>query len=319
MKVLVTGGAGFIGSNFVHELVRRGGHEIVVLDKLTYAGNLANLAGLLEELDFVRGDVAEPSEVGPLFERHRFDSVVHFAAESHVDRSIQDSAPFLRTNVIGTQVLLDAVRRSPVRRFLHISTDEVYGEMAPGQTAEELSPLRPSSPYAASKAAGDHLVLAAARTHGLPVVIARPSNNYGPRQYPEKMIPLFLTNALGGRKLPVYGDGLQERDWLFVEDCVGALLALLEAPALEHAVYNVSVGEPRPNMDVVKLLLSVLEEGEELIQHVTDRLGHDRRYAPDSSRIRGELRWRPRVGFEEGLRRTVAWYLENKDWWRGRR
>jgi len=304
MRLLVTGGAGFIGSNFCQLAVER--HEVVVIDKLTYAGSLANLEGLA--LEFVEGDVTDPADVERALARAKPDAIVHFAAETHVDRSLADPAPFLKTNVIGTQVLLDAARASRVARFLQISTDEVYGPMGPDETANEDAPLRPSSPYAASKAAADLLVLAARHTWGLPAIIARPSNNYGPRQYPEKAIPLFLVNALAGRPLPVYGDGLQERDWLYVEDCAGALLALVEARELRHTIYNISFGRPRPNIEVARALLRLVGRDDSLIAHVADRPGHDRRYAPDSSRIRDELGWRPRVDFDEGLRRTVEWY-----------
>lgn len=313
MKVLVTGGAGFIGSNFVRALVAVGAHAVTVLDKLTYAGNLENLDGL--EIDFVRGDVAEPADVDGVLARGGFDAVAHFAAESHVDRSLTDPAPFLRTNVTGTQVLLDAARRAGVKRFLHISTDEVYGPMAPHATADEHAPLRPTSPYSASKAAGDLLVFAARHTWRLPAVIARPSNNYGPRQHPEKAIPLFLTNAMEGKRLPVYGDGLQERDWLHVDDCVRALVALLEAERLDQAIYNVSFGSPRPNLEMVRSVLRFAGRDESFIEHVADRPGHDRRYAPIPSLLRRELGWAPEIDFDEGLVRTARWYEENRAWW----
>jgi len=319
VRVLVTGGAGFIGSHFVRALAASGRDEVAVLDVLTYAGSMENLEGAACE--FVRGDVACPEDVAGVLGAGRFDGIVNFAAETHVDRSIEEPAPFLRTNVIGTQVLLDAARAAGVARFVHVSTDEVYGPMAQGVCATEDFPLRPSSPYAASKAAADHLVLAARRTWGLPAVIARPSNNYGPRQYPEKAMPLFITNALEGRPLPVYGDGLHERDWLFVDDSVRALLMLLAAPALAHAAYNISFGRPRPNLDIARAILREVSGGEPAgggpaIEHVADRPGHDRRYAPDSRRVRDELGWEPRVGFDEGLRRTVCWHRENADWWR---
>lgn len=343
MRMLVTGGAGFIGSNFVR-FTRRGGlvlaggregaegtDEITVLDKLTYAGNLSNLEGL--DIEFVRGDCAEPAEVERVLTPGRFETVVHFAAESHVDRSLEDPAPFLRTNVIGTQVMLDAARRAGVKRFLHVSTDEVYGPLAPAETSDEESRLRPSSPYAASKAAADHLVLAARHTWGLGAIVARASNNYGPRQHPEKMVPLFLTNAIEGKALPVYGDGLQERDWLFVEDCVRAFLLLARAPRLAHTIYNVSFGSPRTNMETTRAILELVRRdepataraaqraasqssaGESLIRHVKDRPGHDRRYAPDSTRLREELGWRPEIEFDQGLHVTARWYRENHDWW----
>ncbi len=313
MRVLVTGGAGFIGSNFVGALAAEGADEVTVLDNLTYAGNLENLEGL--DVEFVKGDVAEPADVERVLAPGRFAGVVHFAAESHVDRSLEDPAPFLRTNVTGTQVMLDAARRSGVARFVHMSTDEVYGAMQPGETSDESAPFRPTSPYSASKAAADLLVAAARHTWGTPVVIARPSNNYGPRQHPEKAIPLFLTNVMEGKALPVYGDGLQERDWLYVEDCVRALVALLRAPALEHAVYNVSFGEPRPNLEMVKAILSFAGQDENSLEHVKDRPGHDRRYAPDSSRLRSELGWQPEVDFDRGLALTAEWYRSHPEWW----
>jgi len=313
MRVLVTGGAGFIGSNFVRALADDGAHEITVLDKLTYAGNLENLEGI--EIEFVKGDVAEPADVESVLSPGRFDGVVHFAAESHVDRSLEDAAPFLRTNVTGTQVMLDAARRAGVARYVHLSTDEVYGPMGPGETADESAPFRPTSPYSASKAAADLLVAAARHTWGTPAVIARPSNNYGPRQHPEKAVPLFLTNAMEGKGLPVYGDGLQERDWLYVEDCVRALVALLLAPKLEHAVYNISFGEPRPNIEMVKAVLDFAGRSADAVEHVKDRPGHDRRYAPDSARIRSELGWQPEVDFDRGLALTAEWYKAHPEWW----
>ncbi len=313
MRVLVTGGAGFIGSNFVRALLGDGADEVTVLDKLTYAGNLENLEGL--DIEFVKGDVAEPEDVERVLVAGRFEGVVHFAAESHVDRSLEDPAPFLRTNVIGTQVMLDAARRAGVGRFVHLSTDEVYGPLAPGETSDESATFRPTSPYSASKAAADHLVAVARHTWGFEGVIARPSNNYGPRQHPEKAIPLFLTNAMEGKRLPVYGDGLQERDWLFVEDCALALVALLRAERLEKAVYNVSFGEPRPNLDMVGAILKFAGRDEGSLEHVKDRPGHDRRYAPDSSRLRDELGWQPEVDFDRGLALTAEWYRANAGWW----
>ena len=316
MRMLVTGGAGFIGSNFVRLVVEEGRDEVTVLDKLTYAGNLENLEGLDQAgMKFVRGDVAEPEDVEGVLSPGSFDAVVHFAAESHVDRSLEDPAPFIRTNVRGTQVILDAARRAGVKRFLHISTDEVYGPLAPGETTDESAPLRPSSPYAASKAAADLLAFAARHTWGLPVVVARASNNYGPRQHPEKMIPLFLTNALEGKPLPVYGDGLQERDWLYVEDCARAFLALVRAPELAHAVYNVSFGSPRTNMETTRAVLALAGRDDSQIEHVKDRPGHDRRYAPDSTRLREEIGWKPEADFGAGLERTARWYRENRSWW----
>ncbi len=313
MRVLVTGGAGFIGSNFVRMLSDEGEDEVTVLDALTYAGNLENLEGATHT--FVRGDVSKPEDVLAVLRPGAFDVVVHFAAESHVDRSLEDPVPFLVTNVMGTQVMLDAARAAGVGRFVHMSTDEVYGPMRPDETADEDARLRPSSPYAASKAAADLLALAARHTWRMPVVIARASNNYGPYQHPEKFMPLFLTNAYEGRKVPVYGDGLQERDWLYVVDCAKALALLMRADELRHAVYNISFGRPGNNMETTRSILRFAGRDDSLIEHVTDRPGHDRRYAPDSSRLQEELGWKPEVDFDTGLRLTAGWYESNRGWW----
>jgi dTDP-glucose 4,6-dehydratase len=313
--VLVTGGAGFIGSHFVRETLRR--HKdtrIVNLDKLTYAGNLDNLHDIADDprYEFVLGDIRDRALVRNLLAR--VQGVVHFAAETHVDRSIYDAGEFVLTNVHGTYTLLDALRAFPaVEFFVHISTDEVYGSR-PGRAARETDPLTPSSPYAATKAAGDHLARAYHVTYGLPTIVLRPSNTYGPCQFPEKLIPLFLANALEGKTLPVFGDGRQVRDWLYVEDhCRAVEAALLRSRA--GGVYNVGGGFPLGNLDLARRLLDALEAPRELIQFVADRPGHDRRYAMDSSLIRA-LGWEPAVPFEEGLKRTVRWYAANKKWWR---
>jgi dTDP-glucose 4,6-dehydratase len=313
--ILVTGGAGFIGSHFVRRMLRR--HErtsIVNLDKLTYAGNLDNLKGVQQDprYAFVLGDVRDRELVRRLLARAQ--AVVHFAAETHVDRSIHDAGEFVLTNVYGAYSLLDALRAFPdVEVFVHVSTDEVYGSRT-GRAARETDPLRPSSPYAASKAAGDHLARAYHVTYGLPIVVLRPSNTYGPCQFPEKLVPLALTNALEGKAVPVYGDGLAMRDWLYVEDhCRAVEAALLRGRA--GAVYNVGGGVELTNLDLARRILDAIEAPRGLIQFVPDRPGHDRRYAMDSTLIRA-LGWQPKTPFEDGLERTVRWYAANRNWWR---
>jgi dTDP-glucose 4,6-dehydratase len=313
--VLVTGGAGFIGSHFIRAVLKRHKQARVVnLDKLTYAGNLDNLKDVQDDprYEFVLGDVRDKALVRKLFAR--VQGVVHFAAETHVDRSIYDAGEFVLTNVHGTYTLLDALRAFPgVEFFVHVSTDEVYGSR-PGRAARETDPLQPSSPYAATKAAGDHLARAYHVTYGLPTIVLRPSNTYGPGQFPEKLIPLFLTNALEGKTLPVFGDGLNVRDWLFVEDhCRAVEAAILKGRS--GGVYNVGGGFELANIDLAKRILDALEAPQELIQFVPDRPGHDRRYAMDSGLIRA-LGWEPAVPFAEGLKRTVRWYAANKSWWR---
>ncbi|MGQ0552058.1 MAG: dTDP-glucose 4,6-dehydratase [Planctomycetota bacterium] len=317
MKILVTGGAGFIGSNFVLMLrALRPDVSLVNVDLLTYAGNLENLASLEGDSghSFARADIADRPAMEALLTRHRPDGLIHFAAESHVDRSILDATPFVRNNVLGTQVLLDLARAHGVRRFLQVSTDEVYGSLGATGAFREDTPLAPNSPYAASKAAADLLVRAAVHTHGLEAVITRCSNNYGPFQFPEKLIPLMIANALEGKPLPVYGDGLQVRDWLHVEDHCSAIWTVFERAA-PGSVYNIGGNAERTNLDVVRTILRELGRGEELIRHVQDRPGHDRRYAMDASRLRADLGWEPRRRFEEALPATVAWYLENREWW----
>jgi dTDP-glucose 4,6-dehydratase len=313
--LLVTGGAGFIGSHFIRLTLRR--HKqtrIINLDKLTYAGNLDNLKDIQEDprYEFVLGDIRDKNLVHRLFARAQ--AVVHFAAETHVDRSIYDAGEFILTNVHGTYTLLDALRAFPaVEFFVAVSTDEVYGSRT-GRAARETDPLLPSSPYAASKAAGDHLVRAYHLTYGLPTVVLRPSNTYGPGQFPEKLIPLFLTNALEGKTVPVFGDGLNVRDWLYVEDHCRAVEAalLLGRPG---GVYNVGGGCEFTTLDVARRILEALEAPPELIQFVPDRPGHDRRYAMDSSLVRS-LGWAPETPFAEGLKKTVRWYAANRTWWR---
>ncbi|RFF30075.1 dTDP-glucose 4,6-dehydratase [Wenzhouxiangella sediminis] len=326
--ILVTGGAGFIGSNFVHHLLGTTDATVVNLDLLTYAGNRESLEGLPSERHvFVEGDICDGPLVARLLDEHRPDAIVHFAAESHVDRSIDEPGAFIRTNVTGTQTLLDAALAywqggADHFRFVHVSTDEVYGTLAPEEPAfTETHRYAPNSPYAASKAAADHLARAWHRTYGLPVMITNCSNNYGPFQFPEKLIPLMLINALEGEKLPVYGDGQQRRDWLFVTDHCRAVERVLEAGE-PGRVYNIGGNAEMANLDVVHLLCDLLDERvpverprRELIEYVTDRPGHDRRYAIDATRIRDELGWEPSVDFTEGLARTVDWYLSNREWW----
>jgi dTDP-glucose 4,6-dehydratase len=315
MKLLVTGGAGFIGSNFIRlYLSEHPDAEILNCDKLTYAGNLANLADVENQPNyrFVRGDICDAAAVETIFEES-FDAAVHFAAESHVDRSIAGAREFIRTNIEGTLVLLEAARRRKLPRFIHVSTDEVYGSMAPKQSASEESPLAPNSPYAASKAAADLLVRSYVHTHHFPAVITRCTNNYGPYQFPEKLIPLMLSNALEGKKLPVYGDGLNERDWIFVEDHCRAVDAVLQKGKLGE-IYNIGSGRPVPNIGIVRSLLRLLDKPEGLIEFVQDRPGHDRRYSLDDSKIRRELGWAPVVDLDSGLRHTVEWYRSHMDW-----
>ena len=317
MKVLVTGGAGFIGSNFVLRMrARRPDVALVNVDLLTYAGNLENLATLERDEGhvFVRADVSDRAAMEAVFAEHRPEGVIHFAAESHVDRSILDATPFVQNNVLGTQVLLDLARAHGVRRFLQVSTDEVYGTLGATGAFREDTPLAPNSPYAASKAAADLLVRAAVHTHKLDAVITRCSNNYGPFQFPEKLIPLMIANALEDKPLPVYGDGLQVRDWLHVEDHCDAIWIVFERAA-PGSVYNIGGNSERTNLEVVRRLLAELGQGESLIRYVADRPGHDRRYAMDASRLQAELGWSPARRFEEGLAATIAWYREHRGWW----
>lgn len=311
-RILVTGGAGFIGSNFARYLLELGACEVVVLDKLTYAGNLANLAGLAGQpgFRFIHGDIADPAVVAEAMDG--CDAVVNFAAETHVDRSLLEPAAFIQTNVHGTYVLLETALRAGVERFVQVSTDEVYGEVLTGRSRES-DPLRPRNPYSASKASGDLLALAYYASYGLPVMVTRGANTYGPYQHPEKFIPLSVTNLLEGRPIPVYGDGRQERDWLHVRDHCRAI-ALVLARGEPGQVYNVGAGNHRPNLEVARAIVRLLELPEEMIQHVTDRPGHDRRYAVDASKIEA-LGWAPEIPFEAGLAETVRWYETNRDWW----
>ncbi len=310
MKLLVTGAAGFIGSTYVRTVLGERDDEVVVLDKLTYAGRRENLQDVEDRIEFVEGGIEDRELVSELMDG--VDAVVNFAAESHVDRSIADQDVFARTHVIGTSVLLDAARENGVGRYLQVSTDEVYGSIEKGTFTEE-SPLNPSSPYSATKAAGDLLVAAHVHTYGIEAVICRGSNNYGPRQYPEKLIPLAILNAMAGDSLPVYGDGKQVRNWLYVEDFARAIdLALRHG--LPGEVYNVGGPDETANIDVVRRILALTDRDESLIEYVTDRPGHDRRYSLSSEKIR-RLGWEPSRRFQQGLEQTVDWYRDNEWWW----
>lgn len=316
MNILVTGGCGFIGSNFIRFLLKhRDDREVVNLDALTYAGNEANLQELEGDARyrFIQGRIEDPAAVKEAMSGS--EAVVHFAAESHVDRSIADAAPFITTNVLGTQVLLDAARQAEVKRFVHVSTDEVYGALGSEGRFSEETPLRPRSPYAATKAAGDLLAQAYWETHHLPVMVVRPSNNYGSYQFPEKFIPVMVTNLVEGRKVPVYGRGENVRDWLYVEDCCRGIELVLDRGRPGEA-YNIGGESERHNIDVAKLVVEQMGLGEDSIEYVPDRPGHDFRYALDNAKITRELGWRPEKKFEDGLRRTVDWYREHADWWR---
>jgi dTDP-glucose 4,6-dehydratase len=318
MNVLITGGSGFIGSNLIRLVLQeRPSWRVVNLDKLTYAGNAENLSDLEgnPRYRFVRGDIANGELVAEIMRSERIDAVMHLAAESHVDRSILSPAVFIETNVRGTQVLLEASRELGLKRFLHVSTDEVYGSLGPTGLFTEETPLAPSSPYSASKAASDLLALAYAHTFGQHVVVTRCSNNYGPYQFPEKLIPLMIANALEDRPLPVYGDGQNVRDWIHVEDHCRGLLAALE-DGKPGQVYNFGASSERRNIEIVKAVLRLLKKPESLIHFVKDRLGHDRRYAIDASKACRELGWAPRRHFDEALASTVEWYVEHQGWWK---
>jgi dTDP-glucose 4,6-dehydratase len=316
MKILVTGGAGFIGSSFVRYVLRTQQNvEIVNLDLLTYAGNLHNLDEVAADprYTFVRADIADREATQAVFEQHAIDGIVNFAAETHVDRSIEDSTPFLKTNVAGTQCLLEHARRFKISKFVQISTDEVYGSLGDTGAFREDTPLDPSSPYSASKASADVWVLSFFKTYGLPAVITRCSNNYGPYQFPEKLIPLLITNAMEGRQLPIYGDGLNVREWIFADEHSRAVWLALER-GRPGEVYNVGSGHEKTNLDVVRELLRLMGKPESMITFVKDRPGHDRRYAIDCSKIQREWGWRSEVDFSEGLRQTIDWYKTHPDW-----
>jgi dTDP-glucose 4,6-dehydratase len=316
VRLLVTGGAGFIGSCFVRRVLdKNAGCEILNLDKLTYAGNLENLAGFDSRPDyrFVRGDIADAAVVERVFGEFSPEAIVHFAAESHVDRSILSPEPVFETNLRGTFTLLEAALRSGLQRFVHVSTDEVYGSIPSPHEATEEFPLRASSPYSAAKAGSDLLALSYWTTYKLPVVVTRASNNYGPYQFPEKLIPLMISNALEGRSLPVYGDGMQVRDWLYVDDHCEAIAAVLNK-GRDGEIYNIGGSRSLPNIEVVRNILEATGQPESLIEYVTDRPGHDRRYALSSAKIMTETGWVPRMQFEQGLSATVTWYKDHPEW-----
>jgi dTDP-glucose 4,6-dehydratase len=314
-SILVTGGAGFIGSNFIRLILEKYDYPVTVLDKLTYAGNMDNLKDLIEDerLKFVQGDVCDPEVVDECMKGA--DGVIHFAAETHVDRSILDAGVFVQTDVYGTFVLLEAARRHGISRFLHISTDEVYGE-AGSEPSNENDPLMPKSPYAASKAGADRLAFSYHATYDLPVVITRCTNNYGPYQHPEKLIPLFVTNALQDKELPVYGSGENTRDWIHVRDHCEVLDLLLHQTGWEGGVFNVGSGVEKSVMDITGEILEVLGKPRDLLKHVEDRLGHVERHAVSTSKIREKLGWKPRIEFNEGMRSTIEWYAQNDWWWK---
>ena len=320
MKILVTGGAGFIGSNFIYYMLEKHpGYKVVCLDALTYAGNLETLDEATKNPDFkfVKGDITDREAVRKLFAEEKFDVVVNFAAESHVDRSIEEPEVFLKTNILGTQVLMDASREYDVKRYHQVSTDEVYGDLPldrPELFFTEETPIHTSSPYSASKAASDLLVMAYHRTYGLPATISRCSNNYGPYHFPEKLIPLMIANALADKSLPVYGEGLNIRDWLYVKDHCSAIDLIIHNGRVGE-VYNIGGHNEKANIDVVKTILRELGKPESLITYVTDRKGHDMRYAIDPTKIHNELGWLPETKFDDGIKMTIKWYLDNKPWW----
>ena len=315
MKLLVTGGAGFIGSNFVRFILdHHADYHIVNLDKLTYAGNLENLSGLEQDSrhEFIHGDICDPGCVGEIVKKG-IDAVINFAAESHVDRSILHAGAFIRTNIVGTHNLLELCKKYKLARFVQISTDEVYGSLGDSGAFTELSPIAPNSPYAASKASADLLVRSYCHTHGFPGIITRCSNNYGPYQFPEKLIPLLVSNAMADMPLPIYGDGLNVRDWIHVQDHCAAIDTVLHQ-GKEGEVYNIGARQELANLQVVRLILGVLHKDESLIRYVDDRPGHDRRYAIDSTKLETDLHWHPKISFDSGLRDTIDWYLGNATW-----
>ena len=310
-KILVTGGCGFIGSGFVQQGVKKG-YKIVVADKLTYAGDLKRLEEIEGKYRFYKVDICNRKKIEEIFRKEKLQSVINFAAETHVDRSIVDAEPFIQTNVKGTQVLLDAAKKYNIKRFIQISTDEVYGEIKRGKFKEN-SPLSPNSPYSASKASADLLIKSYVRTYNFPAIIVRPCNNYGPWQYPEKLIPVVINKAMKDEKIPVYGDGKNVREWLYVEDCVEGILKILEKGKIGE-IYNLGSGEEKRNIEVVKQILNILGKPNALIEFVKDRPGHDLRYSLNSEKIHKEIGWEPLISFSIGLERTVWWYFKHKDW-----
>ncbi len=310
--ILVTGGAGFMGSEFVRQGIKKG-YKVVVLDKLTYAGDLKRLEEFEEKFNSYKIDITDKQGIEEVFKLEKPDVVVHFAAETHVDRSIMDAAPFIETNIKGTQVLLDVAKKCSVKKLINISTDEVYGELGKDGQFYEVTPLNPHSPYSVSKASADMLGRAYYRTYGLPVITVRPSNNYGLWQYPEKLIPVVILKALNNEKIPVYGKGENIREWLYVEDCVDAVFKVIEKGKAGE-IYNVGSGQERKNIDVVKSILSIMKKPESLIEFVKDRPGHDFRYSLNVNKIKNEIDWEAKISFEEGIKRTVNWYLSNADW-----
>ncbi len=311
MKILVTGGAGFIGSAFVRQAVKRG-YKITVVDKLTYAGDLARLEEIKGKYKFYKTDICHKAEIDSIFKKEKPQAVVHFAAETHVDRSIRDASPFIKTNIQGTQILLDISLKYKIKKFLHASTDEIYGDIEKGNFSEEC-PLKPSSPYAASKAAADLLIRSYIRTHSFPAVIVRPCNNYGPWQYPEKLIPLAVLKILRNEKIPVYARGQNTREWLYVDDCAEGIFAVLKKGKIGE-VYNLGSGQEKKNIEVVRRLLGILKADKSMIKFVKDRPGHDMRYKLNSGKIFHETGWNPKINFQEGLGITVQWFLKNKNW-----
>ena len=313
--LLVTGGMGFIGSNFIRYMLKKyKRYKIINLDKLTYAGNPENLRDVEnnENYKFVKGDICDPKIVGELM--GKCDYVINFAAETHVDRAIEDAGEFIRTDVYGAFVLLEAARRNEIKKFVQISTDEVYGSIPEGKSSKEDDPLMPRNPYSASKTGGDRLAYSYFTTYDLPVVITRASNNFGHFQYPEKLIPLFVTNLLQGKKVPLYGDGKNVRDWLFVLDNCEAVDVIMH-DGVDGEVYNICGGSEKENIEITKIILDLLNMDESMIEYVTDRLGHDRRYSMESMKIERELGWKARFGFEDAIRKTVEWYVGNERWW----
>lgn len=317
LSILVTGGAGFIGSNFIHHILKKyKDYEVINLDVLTYAGNLENLKEIESNSNykFVKGDICDKELVNDLAKK--CDAIVHFAAESHVDRSILDAENFVKTNILGTYNLLEAAKNNGNKRFHHISTDEVYGHLGPNDPAfNENTPMSPRSPYSASKASSDHLAMAYFHTYNLPVTISNCSNNYGPYQFPEKIFPLFITNLIEGKKVPVYGDGMNVRDWLYVEDHCEAIDLIIQKGKIGET-YCVGGNAEKPNIEITKKIIQLMGMGEDMIEYVKDRPGHDRRYAIDFSKIKNELGWEPKTSFEEGVKKTIEWYKNNESWWK---